>query len=149
MDDEGPFRQTGRMNASRSPTVALASTELTAPAKSTQKPTAAIAAPASHAEREASVPRHTNTAPTPANDACASRRSLIGPPKSTRTSEANEPNAANTATIGFEITLSAKANRSGIRISARPARRSAASPGSCARYHAANRSTLARNAVSG
>ena len=52
------------MNASSNDTVAPASTELTTPAKSTPNPTTAIATAASQAEREASVPTHTNTAPT-------------------------------------------------------------------------------------
>ena len=46
------------MNASSSDVVAPASTELTTPAKSTPNPTTAIAAAASQALREASVPRH-------------------------------------------------------------------------------------------
>ena len=54
------------MNASSSEVVAPASTELTTPAKITPKPTSAIAAAASQALREASVPTQMNTAPTSA-----------------------------------------------------------------------------------
>ena len=60
---------TGRMNASSSEVVAPASTELTAPANSTAKPTTAIAIAASPVERDASVPTQTNTAPTAASAA--------------------------------------------------------------------------------
>ena len=60
---------TGRMNDSSSDVVAPASTELTTPANSTPKPTSAIATAASHTFCEASVPRHTNTAPTSASAA--------------------------------------------------------------------------------
>jgi hypothetical protein len=121
------------MNERSSPTVAPASTELTTPAKSTQKPTTAIAAAASQAEREASVPRQTNTAPTAANAACACSRLRIGPPNSTSSTSANEPNAAKVATVGLPITFVPSANMPGITTAARAALRVAESPGSCAR----------------
>src|SRR6185369_2769479 len=87
--DAGAVSDTGRMKASSSEVVAPASTELTTPAKITPKPTSAIAAAASQALREATVPTQMNTAPTRQSDTCASTRSLIGPPKSTSNSSAN------------------------------------------------------------
>ena len=132
---QSPGSDTGRMNASSSETVALASTELTTPAKSTAKPTTPIAAAASQAERDASVPRLMNTKPTPASAACACKRLRIGPPKSTSSSSANEPNAPNVATAGLPITSVPRANMHGITIAARAARRSAENPGSRARTH--------------
>ena len=58
------------MNASSSAVVAPASTELTTPAKITPNPATAIATAASHAVREASVARQTNTPPVTASAAC-------------------------------------------------------------------------------
>ena len=116
------------MNASSSAVVAPASTELTTPAKITPNPTTAIATAASHAFCEASVARQTNTPPVTASAACAWSRSAIGPPKSTRSSIAKDPNAANVATCGLPMTLSPKANMAGMMIAARVARRSAAKP---------------------
>ena len=116
------------MNASSSAVVAPASTELTTPAKITPNPATAIATAASHAVREASVARQTNTPPVTASAACAWSRSVIGPPKSARSSIAKDPNAANVATCGLPMTLSPTANMAGMIIAARAARRSAAKP---------------------
>ena len=127
-DDGGPASVTGRMKASSSDVVAPASTELTTPANSTPKPTTAIAEAASHAAPDASVPVQTTTAPTTARAACACSRSRIGPLKSTSSSIAKDPNAANVATSPLPITLSPRANMAGITIAVRPARRSAARP---------------------
>ena len=60
------------------------------------------------------MPRQTKTAPATASAACACSRSRIGPAKSTSSSIANEPNAANVATVGLPITLSPRANIAGI-----------------------------------
>ena len=133
IDDAGPANDTGRMNASSSATVAPASTELTTPAKSTPNPTIAIASAAVQAEREASVPMQTNAAPVAASAVCACSRERIGPPKSTSSSIANAPIAAKIDTVGLPITWEPSANSAGITSAARPARRSADSPGSCAR----------------
>ena len=116
------------MNASSSAVVAPASTELTTPAKITPNPATAIATAASHAAREASVATQTNTPPVTASAASAWSRSATGPPKSTRSSIAKDPNAANVATCGLPMTLSPKANKAGMTIAARVARRSAAKP---------------------
>ena len=124
--DAGAASDTGKMNASSSAVVAPASTELTTPAKITPNPTTAIATAANHAVCEASVARQTNTPPTMASAACAWSRSAIGPPKSTRSSIANDPNAANVANCGLPMTLSPKANMDGMMIAALVARRSAA-----------------------
>ena len=121
------------MNASSSDVVAPARTELTTPANSTPNATSAIATAASHAERDASVPRHTNTPPVTASAACACSRARIGPAKSTSSSIANEPNAANVANAGLPITRSPSANIAGMTSAVRPARRSAANPRSRSR----------------
>ena len=102
------------MNESSSDVVAPARTELTTPANSTPNATSAIAIAASQAEREASVPRHTNTPPVTASAACARSRARIGPAKSTSSSIANEPNAANVANAGLPITRSPSANIAGM-----------------------------------
>ena len=52
----------------------------------------------------------------------------MGPPKSTRSSIAKDPNAANVASCGLPMTLLPKANRAGMIIAVRVARRSAAKP---------------------
>ena len=52
----------------------------------------------------------------------------MGPPKSTRSSIAKDPNAANVASCGLPMTLSPKANMAGMMIAVRVARRSAAKP---------------------
>src|ERR1700722_19356573 len=124
--DAGAASDTGKMNASSSAVVAPASTELTTPAKITPNPTTAIATAASHAVCEASVARQTNTPPVTASAASAWSRSAIGPPKSTRSSIAKDPNAANVANCGLPMTLSPSANMAGMMIAARVARRSAA-----------------------
>ena len=116
------------MNASSSAVVAPASTELTTPAKITPNPATAIATAANHAVCEASVARQTNTPPVTASAASAWSRSAMGPPKSTRSSIAKDPNAANVATCGLPMTLSPKANMAGMTIAARVARRNAAKP---------------------
>ena len=123
------------MNANRRESVAPAKTELTTPAKSTPNPTITIPAAASHGEREQTVPTQTKTAPASARPACALRRSAIVPEKSTSSNIANEPNAANVASVGLPITRSPSANMAGMTTAARPARRSAARPGSCDRIH--------------
>ena len=56
--DAGLASETGRMNERSSEVDALASTELTTPAKSTPNATRAMATAASQASRDASVPRH-------------------------------------------------------------------------------------------
>ena len=114
--DAGAASDTGKMNASSSDVVAPASTELTTPAKITPNPTTAIATAASHTVCEASVARQTNTPPVTASAACAWSRSAMGPPKSTRSSIAKDPNAANVATCGLPMTLSPKANMAGMMI---------------------------------
>ena len=126
--DAGAASDTGKMNASSSAVVAAASTELITPAKITPNPATAIATAASHAFREASVARQTNTPPVTASAACAWSRSVMGPPKSTRSSIAKDPNAAYVATCGLPMTLSPSANRAGMIIAARVARRRAAKP---------------------
>ncbi len=117
--------ETGRMNASSSAVVALASIELITPANRTAKATTAIAAAASQVACEASVPTQTRTPPTSASATCACSRAARGPPKSTSSSIAKEPNAANVATSALPITRLPTANRPGITIAVRPARRSA------------------------
>src|SRR5258707_73315 len=57
----------------------------------------------------------------------------MGPVKSTSTSIANDPKAANVAVCGSPITLSAKAKTAGMTIAARVACLSAARPGSVRR----------------
>jgi hypothetical protein len=126
--EAGAARDTGRMNASSSAVEALASTELTTPAKSTTNATSAIPAAASQALRLASVPRQMNAPHVKARAACACSRSRIGPLKSTSSSIANEPKAANVATSGFPIHLSPMAKSDGMTIAVRVARRSAPKP---------------------
>ena len=121
-----PGSDSGRMNASSSDVEAAASTELTTPAKSTQKATSAIAIAASHGSRDARVPTHTRTPPASASVACDCSRSRIGPLKSTSTSVAKDPKAANVATLRLPMTRSPSANSDGMTIAARAARRSAA-----------------------
>jgi len=55
--------------------------------------------------------------------------------KSTSSSIANEPNAANVASWGLPITLSPSANMAGMTIAVLPARRSATRPRSRSRSH--------------
>ncbi len=140
---------TGRMNASSSEVVAPASTELTTPGedhreaddrhRQRRQP---------HALRERACRGTTNARPRRASAACACRRSRIGPPKSTSSSIANEPNAANVATTGLPITLSPSANIAGITIAARPARRSAARSRSRRPSHCSGWSALTPRSVS-
>jgi hypothetical protein len=131
IDDNGPAKVIGRMNASRSDVVAPASTELTTPEKSTPKATRAIATAESQTVRPANVPRQTRTAPTPASAACARNRSRIDPEKSTSSRSAKDPNAAKVAMTGLPMTLSPMANIAGMTIAVRAARRSDAYPRSC------------------
>jgi hypothetical protein len=70
---------------------------LIAPEKRIAKPTTAIAAAATHAFREHSVPRTMFTAPAPASPRKARNLLRIGPAKSANTSTAKDPNAAKTA----------------------------------------------------
>jgi hypothetical protein len=128
--------ETGRMNASSSEVDALASTELTTPAKSTPNATTAIAAAASQGLRDASVPVQTSAPPATARAACACRRSRMGPPKSTSNSIANEPNAAKVASSGLSSPLSPMAKSAGMMIAVRAARRSTAYPRSWVASHA-------------
>ncbi len=90
----------------------------------------AIETAANQVDRDASVPTVTSTAPVRPSAACASKRSRIGPVKSTSRSNANDPIAANVARIGLPITTSPSANSAGMTIAARVARRSAVNPGS-------------------
>jgi hypothetical protein len=133
IEETGPGSDTGRMNASSSEVVAPASTELTTPANRIANPTTPIASAAATVEREASVPRQMRTAQATTSELWASTRSRSGPEKSTSSSIANEPNAANVARIGLPITLSPIANIAGMISAARAARRRAAYPGSCVR----------------
>ena len=110
--------------------MALASTELTAPANSTPKPTTSIAAAAIQAEVDASVPRQTSAAPATASASSACSRARIEPLNSTNSSSAKEPNAANVAMVALPITSVLRASIAGITTAARPARRSAMKPGS-------------------
>ena len=135
IEETGPGSATGRMKARSSATVALARTELTTPAKRTPKPTSPIARAPSQGERDTTVPTQMKTAPVAASAACACSRARIGPPKSTSSSSANDPKAAKVATVGFRSTWVPKANMAGMTRAPRPARRSAAIPGSFARSH--------------
>ena len=99
------------MNESSSVCVAPARTELATPAKSTPKPTSAIAAAASHVVREASVASARRTQQATASVAWLRSRSRIGPTKSTSSSMANEPKAAKVATVGVADHLGARARR--------------------------------------
>ena len=92
------------MKASSRDVVAPASVELTTPANRTPKPTTVIAAAATRALFDASVPMHTNTAPVAHSAACACRRSRSGPPKSTSSNSANDPNAAKNDVIALPMT---------------------------------------------
>ncbi len=129
---------TGRMKDSSRAVLAPARTELTTPENSTAKATRAIESAASQADRLASVPSVTNTAPTATSRRWAWTRSRIGPPKSTSRSRAKEPNAANVANVASPITFSPNANSAGMTIAVRPARRSAPSPGSWRRSQESN-----------
>ncbi|GAB3611243.1 hypothetical protein GCM10027414_33690 [Humibacter ginsengiterrae] len=96
-----PGSETGRMNVSRSAVLADARTSLTVPTKSTTNATTAIDSAPSHTGTARSVPRQTNTAPAIARASCAWRRSLIVPPKPTKSSIASEPKAQNSAKSGL------------------------------------------------
>jgi hypothetical protein len=118
------------MKASSSAVVALARTELTTPENSTANATIAMPTAASQVVRDASVPKQISNAQHTPSAAWSRRRSLIAPEKSTSSSIANDPNAANVATVGLPIALSPRANIAGISNAARAARRSAPYPGS-------------------
>ena len=120
-----PGSVTGRMKASSRAVLAEALTELTDPANSTTRATTDIATADSHTGCDASVPSETSTAPTTASAASACARSRSGPPKSTKSSIANDPNAEKIATSGLRRTPLANANSNGITMAARLARRSA------------------------
>ncbi len=139
MSDASAGSETGRMNVRSSAVEALASTELTTPAKSTAKATSPIETAARSVEREHSVPRQTKHAPTAASASWACRRSRIGPPNSTSRIMANEPNAANVAIWGSPMTSVPSAKTGGMTTAALVARRSAASAGSCVRIHCSTR----------
>ncbi len=94
------------------------------------KPITPIAAAASHASFEQSVPIAMFAAPANASATYAVTRLRVGPLNSTRTSIANDPKAANVATCASPITLSANANTDGITIAARTALRNDTQPGS-------------------
>ena len=74
---------------------------------------------------DASVPSEISTAQVTPSSAWARTRSRIGPLKSTSSSIANEPNAANKAIRGLSITLMPSASIAGMISAVRPARRSA------------------------
>ena len=124
--ETAPGSDTGRMKASSRVVVAPASVELKMPANSTANPTTAIEQAATAVDREASVPRPMSTQHITPRPAWASRRSRIGPVKSTSSSMAKAPKAAKVATPGLAITLSPMANIAGMTIAVRPARRRAA-----------------------
>ena len=121
-----PGSDSGRMNASSSDVEARGKHRADDPAKSTQKATSAIAIAASQGSRDARVPTQTRTPPASASVACDCSRSRIGPLKSTSTSVAKDPKAANVATLRLPMTRSPSANSDGMTIAARAARRSAA-----------------------
>ena len=135
---------TARMNDRSSDTVAAAKTELTTPAKSTQKPATAIASVASQVDRDASDPRQTSTAPAAIRASCDRTRSSSSPENSTSKMSANDPNPAKSATVGFPISSMPTANIAGTTTAPRAARRSAMNPGSRARIHATTPLTSAR-----
>ena len=81
------------------------------------------------------MPSATKTPPVTASAAWAWSRARIGPGKSTSSSIAKEPNAANVATAGLPITRSPRANIAGMTSAARAARRSAPNPGSRSLSH--------------
>ncbi len=114
----GPCSETGRMKASSNATVALASVELTTPAKSTANPTSAIATVAVTVECDASVPRTTSRArPRPrvrAAPECARAACL----RSRRAAARRYmPKAAKVASVGLPSTRSPSvANSAGITV---------------------------------
>ncbi|MHA5048909.1 hypothetical protein [Streptomyces sp. SD15] len=135
--DNGTGAVTGRTKASNSAVDAPARTELTTPEKSTRKPTTTMTETASQVWPATSVPRLIRTAQATASPRCARSRCVIGPVKSTSSSIENDPNAAKVAIVGEPMTWLHSANRAGITIAVRPARRVAASSGSRLRSHEA------------
>ncbi len=135
IEETGPSKDTERMNDRTNDVVALASTELTTPAKSTAKATTVIATAATQSHCVARVPRQMNTAPVRISASWASMRARIGPVNSTSSSIPKEPNAAKVATWGLPITSALKANAAGMTTAVRAARRVAASPRSRPRSH--------------
>jgi hypothetical protein len=109
---------------------APARTELTTPENSTRKPMTTITATASQVSSATSVPRQMRAAQATARPRCARSRCTIDPVKSTSSSIENEPNAAKVAMVGEPMTWLQRANRAGITMAVRPARRVAASSGS-------------------
>ncbi len=103
--------------------LAPANTELTTPEKSTAKARTNIVAAASHVDRETRVPRQIRAAPAAARVRWDSTRFRREPPKSTIRSIANEPKLENSATTGLPMTSSPTANRAGMTIAVRAARR--------------------------
>ncbi len=83
-----------------------------------------------------SVPRQISTAQAAARPRWARSRCTMVPVNSTSSSMAKDPNAAKLAIAGEWNTSEHRANRAGITSAVRPARRVAASPGSCPRSHA-------------
>ena len=132
----GAARDTGRMKASSSVWVAPARTELATPANSTPKPTTAIATAASQLVCETSVAMAISAPHATARAIWLRRRSRIAPRKSARSSIAKAPNAEKVATVGFSMTFTPSANRAGMTIADRDARRNAANPGSRLRNQA-------------
>lgn len=123
------------MKASSSAVEAPARTELTTPENSTRKPMTTMAATASQVSSATSVPRQIRTAHATARPRWARSRCTIGPVKSTSSSIENAPNAAKVAIVAEPMTWPHRANRAGMTIAVRPARRVAASSGSWSRNH--------------
>jgi hypothetical protein len=91
---------------------------------------------ASQVVRETSVASTMSAPHATASATWLRSRSRVAPRKSTSSSIANEPNAANVATVGFAITWTPTANSAGMISAVRTARRSAAKSGSRLPSHA-------------
>ena len=135
IDDAGPGSETAMISGKSNEVVALASTELTTPANSTPNDSTAITTAASQVVREARVPTAMSTMHATARAAWHCRRLRIEPPKSTSSSMAKDPSAANVASAGLPSTGPPIANAVGMSTAARVARRSAEKPRSCWRSH--------------
>ena len=92
------------------------------PAKNTANVTGTVTTAASAVEELTAVPIVSSALPATASARCAISLSRRVPAKLTRTSVANEPNAANSAICRLPISLSEIANRHGITTAARAAR---------------------------
>src|ERR1700735_5700312 len=92
--DAGPGSDTGRMNASSSVVVALASTELMTAENRTTNATSAIPTTEIQVVCDASVPSEISATQAMPSTAWDRTRSRIGPVKSTSRNIANAPNAA-------------------------------------------------------